>query len=111
MNIIQLFKNRNKQKEADRLYNIFKNVDIKKRIEYIADLEFRKMLIDAEKAALNGETSVTYTLDVEDDDMIYFNQIIHNFIDKLYDENFTYARKIITSKKTFVIYFSKSINF
>lgn len=107
MNIIQLFKNYNKQKEADRLYNISKNVNIAKRIEYIADLEFKKMLLEAEEAALKGETSVTYVLNIEDDDMIHFNQIIHNFIDKLYNENFSYARKIVSNKRTFVIYFFK----
>lgn len=110
MKIFNLFKRKTTQKEADRLYDIYSNVNIHKRVEYIAELEFKKMIFEAEKTALRGDTSFVYTLDIDDADSIYFNQIVYVFISKLHEENLKYARNLVNDKKRFTIYFSKPID-
>lgn len=107
LNLSKLLKK--KETEAKRIYNIYRNADVEKRINNIVNLEFRKMIFEAEKTALNGETSFTFIINIEDKDMIYFNKIISDFINLLTEEGFTYSRELLKNRKQFSIYFSQHV--
>lgn len=93
--------------EAERLYKIYKSVDTFERILYIRDLEFKKMILKAEEEALRGGTSIIYELEIDNNDLAFFNQIVAAFIDKLTEEGFSYTRELLKRQRKFTIHFSK----
>lgn len=107
--MINLFNfKRKKETDAMRIYKIYENVDISKRINYIVTSEYKRMIYLAEKTALNGETSFIFDLNIEESDMIHFNIILSNFITKLVDNGFQYSRHLLSNRNRLNIYFSNA---
>lgn len=102
--MIKLFK-KEKEKDAIRLYKMYKSVDINERIDYIVHSEYDRMIIMAEKVALNGQSSFSFDISIEERDEIHFNLIIDKFITKLVENGFRYNRQMVINKKRFNIYF------
>lgn len=96
-----------KENEASRLLKIAKNSNSEERINHIAKSEFKRMIYLAELAALRGETTLQFQINISEKDNIYFNLIIHKFTDLLYNEGFTYMRNMLKSRNSFSIYFSQ----
>ena len=104
--MIKLFKKSKKENDAIRIYKIYKTVDTKKRINYIVDSEYKRLIFLAEKAALNGETTLVFDLTIDDRDEVYFNIILSNFITKIVDNGFRYSRQMLSNKNRLNVYFS-----
>lgn len=104
--IFNLLTRTNKETDASRIYKIYKSVDTKERIDNIVHSEYRKMIFLAEKAALNGEISLVFDIEIEEKDEIYFNIILSAFITKIVENGFRYSRQMLSNKKRITIYFS-----
>ena len=106
--MINLFKLKHKENDATRIYKIYKNINKEERINYIVHSEYKRMIFLAEKAALNGEVSFVFDLDIEDCDMKNFNTILNKFIALISYNGFRYSREIVVNKNKLTIYFSPS---
>ena len=103
--MISLFK-KHKEPEASRLNRIARNSDIEKRIQNIADHEFKRFIFLAEKEAINGRTSLIFDLRFENKYKSFANQITYKFSRRLYDEGFIYTRHLLTDPNRFTVHFS-----
>lgn len=104
----KLFNFKKKESDAKRLYNIYKTIDVSKKIDYIVESEYMRMIYEGEKAALSGQTSFIFDLHVDEKNEIYFNIIMSDFITKLTDNEFSYSRQLLKSRNRLNIYFSKT---
>ena len=107
--MINLFRSKNKVREKDavRIFKIYENVDIQKRIKYIVESEYKRMIYTAERIALNGQTSFVFDVDIEEKDKPYFNVILSEFITKITENEFRYSRNMVNAQNSLTIYFSK----